>query len=51
MELTEEAAQTLGMPVDTTFVLEMTAQQVDLLRRGLARVLTSGRAGAVAVSG
>jgi hypothetical protein len=43
LTLTAEAAGTLGMPVDTSFTLELTPQQVDLLGRGLARVLTSGR--------
>jgi hypothetical protein len=45
--LTAEAAGTLGMPADTSFTLELTPQQVDLLGRGLARVLTSGRPGEV----
>lgn len=45
LTLTAEAAGTLGMPADTSFTLELlTPQQVDLLGRGLARVLTSGRA-------
>ncbi len=39
-----DSAGWLGMPVDTTFALEMAPQQVELLRRGLARVLTCGRA-------
>jgi hypothetical protein len=48
LTLTAEAAGTLGMPVDTSFALEqLTPQQVDLLGRGLARVLTSGRASEV----
>ena len=48
LTLTAEAAGTLGMPADTSFALEqLTPQQVDLLGRGLARVLTSGRAGEV----
>ncbi|MGH3251508.1 MAG: Imm10 family immunity protein [Trebonia sp.] len=48
LKFTAEAADTLGMPVDTSFALEgLTPQQVDLLGRGLARVLTSGRAGEV----
>lgn len=42
--LTEDAADSLGMPVDTSFVLDVTPQQVDLLGRGLVKVLTSGRA-------
>ena len=32
------------MPVDTSFDLELTPQQVDMLGRGLAKELTSGRA-------
>jgi hypothetical protein len=47
LTLTEEAAETLRMPVDTSFALDLTPQQVDLLGRGLARVLTSGRQDAV----
>jgi hypothetical protein len=47
LALTEEAAGRLGMPVDTNFALDLTPQQVDQLGRGLARVLTSGRADAV----
>jgi hypothetical protein len=47
LALTEEAASSLGMPVDTSFDLDLTPQQVDQLGRGLARVLTSGRADAV----
>lgn len=45
--LTEQAAQTLGMPVEVSFGLEMSPAQVDVLRRGLARVLTSGRTDAL----
>jgi immunity protein 10 of polymorphic toxin system len=44
LTLTAEAAGSLGMPVGTSFDLELSPQQVDLLGRGLARVLTSGRA-------
>ena len=47
LALTEEAASSLGMPVDTSFDLDLIPQQVDQLGRGLARVLTSGRADAV----
>lgn len=47
LTLTTEAAVTLSMPVDTRFILELTPQQADQLGRGLARVLTSGRAGEV----
>lgn len=45
--LTEDAAATLGMPVDASFALDLTPQQVDLLGRGLLRVLTSGRTDAM----
>lgn len=44
LTLTPEAAASLGMPVDPSFALELTPQQVGLLGHGLARVLTSGRA-------
>ena len=45
LRLTSEAAGTLGLPTDMSFALELlTPQQVDLLGRGLARVLTAGRA-------
>jgi hypothetical protein len=47
LTLTAEAAGTLGMPTDTSFTLELTPQQVDLLGQGLTRVLTSGRASEV----
>ena len=47
LTLTEEAAGSLGMPVETSFALDLTPPQVDLLGRGLVRVLTSGRTGAV----
>lgn len=47
LTLTEEAAGLLGMPADASFALNLTPQQVELLSRGLARVLTSGRADAV----
>ena len=47
LSLTEEAAGTLGMPADTSFALELTPQQIDMLRRGLERVLTAGRASEV----
>jgi hypothetical protein len=43
LKLTEEAAKNLGMPVDTSIALLLTAEQVDLIRQGLVRVLTSGR--------
>jgi hypothetical protein len=44
LALTAEAADALGMPARVSFALELTPQQVGLLRRGLARVLASGRA-------
>jgi hypothetical protein len=44
LALTAAAAATLGMPVDTSFTLKLTPQQIELLGRGLARVLTTGRA-------
>lgn len=47
LTLTEGTADSLGMPVDTSFALDLTPQQVDLLGRGLVRVLTSGRPDAV----
>lgn len=37
LRLTEDAAQTLDMPVVTALALDLTAQQLELLRRGLAR--------------
>ena len=45
--LTEGAATTLGMPADVTFALALPAGQLPMLRRGLTRVLSSGRADAV----
>ncbi|MFY9667712.1 MAG: Imm10 family immunity protein, partial [Trebonia sp.] len=47
LRLTEEAAGSLDMPADVTLALDLTPQQVDLLSRGLVRVLTSGRADAI----
>ncbi|MFD6640170.1 Imm10 family immunity protein [Micromonospora chalcea] len=41
--LTSEAAQALALPTDATFGLQLTADQVSMLKRGLTRVLTSGR--------
>ncbi|MFC0527088.1 Imm10 family immunity protein [Phytohabitans kaempferiae] len=43
----EDAAATLGLPVEKRFVLDLPAQQLELLGRGLSRVLTSGRRDAV----
>lgn len=45
--LAEDAAATLGLPVEQRFVLDLPAHQRDLLGRGLRRVLTSGRRDAV----
>ncbi|MEU8006429.1 Imm10 family immunity protein [Catellatospora sp. NPDC049111] len=42
LRLTEDAALTLGMPVDAMLVLDVAPEQIDLLARGLTRVLTSG---------
>ena len=42
LRLTEDAAGVLGIPADTTFPLSVDAAQLDELRRGLYRVLTSG---------
>jgi immunity protein 10 of polymorphic toxin system len=44
--LTDDAAATLAMPAETRFVLDLSPRQHELLRRGLLRVLTSGRADA-----
>jgi hypothetical protein len=45
--LTEDAASTLGMPQHTHFILDLPPHQLELLARGLQRVLTSGRADAL----
>jgi Immunity protein 10 len=45
--LTEEAAKTLGTPRELNFELRLRAEQMGMVRRGLQRVLTSGRADAV----
>lgn len=47
LALDEDAATTLAMPTETRFDLDLTQQQVDLLRRGLSRVLTTGRPNAI----
>jgi hypothetical protein len=47
LTLTDQAAEALGMPVETVFALDLTPVQVDTLERGLIRVLTSGRADAI----
>jgi hypothetical protein len=44
LALTAAAGDSLSMPVDTSFDLELTPREVDMLSRGLAKVLTSGRA-------
>jgi len=44
LTLTDQAAEALGMPVQTAFALDLTPPQIDILERGLIRVLTSGRA-------
>lgn len=47
LRLTEEAAAALGTPTVMRFTLAMGSDQLQTLRRGLARVLTSGRPDAV----
>ncbi|QLQ37220.1 Imm10 family immunity protein [Micromonospora robiginosa] len=46
LSLTSEAAAALALPADVSFGLSLTADQVALLKRGLARVLSSGRTNA-----
>jgi hypothetical protein len=41
--LTEEAAKELGIPTDLRFGLALDAERWHMVRRGLSRVLTSGR--------
>jgi hypothetical protein len=41
--LTEEAAKELGTPTDLRFGLALDAERWQMVRRGLSRVLTSGR--------
>ncbi|MFG3603569.1 Imm10 family immunity protein [Micromonospora chersina] len=43
LALTSEAAQALALPIDATFGLQLSADQICMLKRGLTRVLTSGR--------
>ncbi|SCL64313.1 hypothetical protein GA0070603_3765 [Micromonospora chersina] len=43
LTLTSEAAQELALPTDATFDLQLSADQISMLKRGLTRVLTSGR--------
>jgi hypothetical protein len=45
LRLTDRAAGDLGLPADTTFPLDVGAEQMATLRSGLRRVLTSGRPG------
>jgi hypothetical protein len=45
--LKQDAAAALGLPVEQRFVLDLPAHQLELLGRGLRRVLTSGRRDAV----
>jgi hypothetical protein len=47
LRLTEEAAETLGTPTDLRFTLVLDSAKVQMLGRGLSRVLTSGRPDAV----
>jgi hypothetical protein len=42
--LTAEAAEELGTPTDLRFALALDTDQWHMVRRGLSRVLTSGRA-------
>jgi hypothetical protein len=46
LRLTVEAAEELGLPVETTFELALDAERLQMVRRGLSRVLRSGRADA-----
>jgi hypothetical protein len=45
--LTDEASQTLGIPDELRFRLDFSEETIEMLRRGLRRVLTSGRADAI----
>src|SRR5690349_1518493 len=47
LRLTEEAAKALGTPTDMRLSLALDSAKLEVLRRGLQRVLTSGRANAV----
>jgi hypothetical protein len=47
LRLTERAAEALGTPTDLSFVLALDPTKLEVLRQGLRRVLTSGRANAV----
>jgi hypothetical protein len=44
LRLTEQAARALGTPTDMSFGLTLDSTKLEVLRRGLRRVLTSGRA-------
>ncbi|MFC8616518.1 Imm10 family immunity protein [Micromonospora purpureochromogenes] len=46
LKLTPEAARDLGMSADVTFALELTSDQLRMLKDGLTRVFASGRANA-----
>ncbi|NES16772.1 MULTISPECIES: Imm10 family immunity protein [Micromonospora] len=46
LRLTSDAAETLGLPTELTFALELPSDRISLLKRGLTRVFTSGRANA-----
>ncbi len=43
LRLTDDAATILGLPTDATFPLQLPPAQMNTLRTGLRRVLTSGR--------
>jgi hypothetical protein len=47
LRLTERAAEALGAPTDMSFGLSLDSAKLEVLRRGLRRVLTLGRATAV----
>ncbi len=47
LRLTERAAEELGTPTEVSFGLALDSTKLEVLRRGLRRVLTSGRANAV----
>jgi hypothetical protein len=47
LRLTERAAEKLGTPTDVSFGLALDSTKLEVLRRGLRRVLSSGRANAV----
>jgi hypothetical protein len=47
LRLTEDAAGNLGVPTELRFALDLDAEKLAMLRRGLTRVLTSGRPDAV----